>query len=165
MQSKLFPIILSIAYLLSSVHTQTDPLPVQLTPSTETYGPDGPWQAVTVFVGDPKQKIDLYPGGVYESTVFVTGICDDITLRPCASGGVYDPDRSDTLDDTSIEIDFDADWTSGAMYQPGKAQPVLEQVTIDDRNQVVTNLSIDLVSELETIYPEGSRYPVQVGVG
>lgn len=155
--------VLANVYLLSHVYSQDVPLPVRVSPSTKTYGPDGPWQAVTVKLGDPEQTIDLYPGGIFESTVFTTEVCDNIKARPCGSGGLYNDTASATLDDTSIRIEFDADWTSGAMYQPGKAQPVMEQIAFDDRNQVVADLSMNLVSNLETIYPDGSKYPVQVG--
>ena len=155
--------LLAYVYLLTCATCQDVPLPVRVSPSTKTYGPDGPWQAVTVSLGVPQQKVDLYPGGIFESTVFTNTVCNGSSAQPCASGGTYNPAMSSTLDHHSIKIQFDADWTSGAMYQPGKAQPVMEQLALDDRNQVVANLSMNLVTKLQTIYPDGSQYPVQVG--
>ena len=154
---------LACLYLLPCASCQDVPLPVRVSPSSKTYGPDGPWQAVTVFLGNPQQQVDLYPGGIFESTVFTNSVCNNVTAQPCASGGTYNPTMSSTLDRHSIKIQFDADWTSGAMYQPGMAQPVMEQLHFDDRNQAVANLSMNLVTKLQTIYPDGSQYPVQVG--
>lgn len=156
--------ILAIVSLFSSlVDSQDVPLPVRVSPSNKHYGPDGPWQAVTVKLGDPEQRVDLYPGGIFESAVLTTDLCDNDSPQPCGSGGMYDPSKSKTLDDTSIKIKFEADSTSGAMSQPGKAQPVMEQLAFDDRNHVVANLSMKLITKLETIFPDGSSYPIQVG--
>ena len=155
--------VLASGYLQFYVNCQDVPLPVRVSPSSKTYGPDGPWQAITVNFGTPPQKIDLYPGGIFTSTVFTNSICDGITAQPCASGGMYDPSASSTLDDQSIKYQYDADWTRGAMSQPGKGQTVMEHLVFNDRSELVANLSVNLISNLETIYPDGSRYPVQVG--
>ena len=155
--------VLAIASLSFPVLTQDVPLPVRVSPSNKHYGPDGPWQAVTVKLGDPEQAVDLYPGGIFESQILTTDVCANGSLQPCGSGGLYDPSASSTLNDQSIEVKLDADWTSGAMSQPGKAQPVLERLKFDDRNHMVANLSMNLISKLQTIYPDGSGYPIQVG--
>jgi len=36
---------------------------------SKSYGPDGPWHAVTVNIGTPAQALDLLPGGEWSSYV------------------------------------------------------------------------------------------------
>lgn len=76
---------------------------VQINPSSQSYGPDGPWQTVNVSIGDPPQSVQLLPGGIYQSVILSNGICSNSSLsRSCGSGGLYDRSKSETVDDRSI---------------------------------------------------------------
>jgi hypothetical protein len=58
---------LFFASLLSLASSGARPRP--LVWSSQTYGPDRPWQAVKIQVGTPPQPNDLYPGRAWESLI------------------------------------------------------------------------------------------------
>ena len=82
-------------------NAQDIPLPIQVPPSNVHYGPDGPWQAVSVAFGSPAQQLDLYPGSTFETILLSTDVCKEFK-QPCGAGGLYDPQKSQTGDDSSI---------------------------------------------------------------
>ena len=144
--------------------------PVQIIPSSQAYGPDGPWQTVNVSLGDPPQSVQLFPGGIFESVILSNGICSNSSLpKPCGSGGLYDDSKSDTIDDTSIGFNSNQNVTSiddGQTQTIGISMPIMDQLQIPRvgfSNWVVPNLSISLVNEIYTTLPDGTSYPVQVG--
>ena len=146
------------------------PPPLQVKASTQLYGPDGPWQAVSVEFGFPGQPLDLYPGGVWESTILTDQICQDHADVPCGTGGLFNPDESETLDDTSVHYnanvsgntsDLGYELIYGAMLlKYTNTTPILDQLQI--ANRLVSNFSAKMYSSLTMVY-SGVEYPVQVG--
>ena len=142
------------------------PRPLHIPPSNRVYGPDGPWQAVSVRIGDPPQDLDLYPGGIYQSEIFTQQICQDTSKFPCGSGGLFDPESSATLDKDSISIGdkifgTDSRWTNGAsLFSFSNYSNILEQLQI--AGKTVGNLSATMYSNIMMRYPDG-EYPLQVG--
>ena len=66
----------------------------------ESFGPDGPWQAVQLQVG--ASNLSLYPGGNFASCVFNTDLCKDGASNcTVAQAGLYDASASPTKDDWS----------------------------------------------------------------
>ena len=166
--------ILTFLFAISSIVALTgaitDPEPVQIIPSSQQYGPDGPWQTVNVSLGNPPQSVQLFPGGVFESKILSNGICSNTSLpKPCGSGGLYDDSKSDTIDDTSISFLSNNNVTSiddGQTQTVGKSTSIMDQLQIPRvqfSSWVVPNLSISLVNEIYTTLPDGTSYPVQVG--
>ena len=49
---------------------QSGPLPLQIPTASKHYGPDGPWQAVTILLGSEATQLDLYPGGFLNLVFF-----------------------------------------------------------------------------------------------
>ena len=161
----IFLVALFLHSLLSSA--QSLPNPIQITTSSQVYGPDGPWQAVSVSLGDPNQVLDLYPGGLWQSTILTTQLCQDDRTSSCGAGGLFDPASSDTIDSTSIIgpipniSGIDSQWTNGATrfsYNGGN--------TIRDRLQIdtftVPDFDIRIYENITMVYPDGN-YPLQVG--
>ena len=142
------------------------PEPLQIPPSNRVYGPDGPWQAVSVQLGHPAQNLDLYPGGIWTSEIFAHQICQDTSQFPCGSGGLFNPESSATLDDHSIRVGIDESgidsrWTNGAsLFSVSNSITILEQLQIAGRT--VANLSARMYSHITMVYPDG-EYPLQVG--
>jgi hypothetical protein len=80
--------------------------PFVIPTSDKTYGPDGPWQAISVQVG--QSPVDLYPGSTWETTVFGDTFCDDSSNGAClAEDSLYN--ESDSI---SINKAFDRYHTS-----------------------------------------------------
>ena len=142
------------------------PRPLHIPPSNRVYGPDGPWQAVSVRIGDPFQNLDLYPGGIYQSGILAHQMCQDTSKLPCGSGGLFDPESSATLDDHSISWGSvgsgnDSQWANGAiLFSFRNSKSILEQLQIAE--WTVTNFSAIMYSNITMVYPDG-KYPLQVG--
>ena len=162
-------IISVLASLPLSTTNQNVHSPILLNTSSTHYGPDGPWQAVTVWLGSQPTAIDLYPGGEFGSLIISTQACDATSPEPCGSGGVFDASLSRTVDDYSIQLDpfnstHQLPWGLGALKYRGDAQYVTDRLAGDQGlGWTVQNLSIILASNISMIYPDGSKYPMQVG--
>lgn len=147
---------------------QSEPEPLQVPTSSRVYGPDGPWQAVSVQLGDPGQYLDLYPGSIFRSNILTVQQCQDINANPCGSGGLFDPENSLTFDNTSIRFTSpigdsgtSVQWTYSAMwFSFSNLTPIRDQLQI--QGQIVANLSAEIFSDITMVYPDGN-YPLQVG--
>lgn len=147
-------------------------LPFALTTSTKHNGPDGPCQAVEVSLGTPIQKLDLFPGSTFETIILTTTVCNGTEDGLCGQGGLFDPEFSNCIDSTSIQYSThdhgsSVDWTPGAMHYSGEAVYVLDSLDLaaigSQRSQVIPDLSIRMLTQISLTYPDGSRYPLQVG--
>ncbi len=65
--------------------------------SETSYEPDGPWQAVTVSIGNPSQPIDLFPGGFWASNILESSVCNNTLNQPVCyaqAAGLYNSSAS-----------------------------------------------------------------------
>ncbi|KAL9074339.1 MAG: hypothetical protein Q9161_002325 [Pseudevernia consocians] len=160
----LFLILLPLLH--QSLLSLASPGPLQVPTSNRVYGPDGPWQAVSVQLGSPGQNLDLYPGGIFSSNILTVKQCQGTSLDPCGSGGLFNPDNSTTIDDTSIKYDLGSNGTSSLstdgkpVFAYSNETFVLDQ--LEFQGVTVTNHSISMYSELQMVYPDGN-YSLQVG--
>lgn len=152
--------------LFLDVYAQDFPLPIQVAASLTHYGPDGPWQAVSVSFGKPLQQVDLYPGGTFETILLARSVCEAIE-GICGTGGLFDPSASSTIQNP---IEFSGktfgdtvDWTLGAMVTQGSARYIMDDSTLGTWEITVPNLSIRMIESGNTTYPDGSTYSLQVG--
>lgn len=161
-------IVFSISLLLCHPLDQGAPVPIQVTTSSRHYGPDGPWQAVSVSYGRLPQAIDLYPGGVFESVVLLDMMCENATRFPWGSGGLFNPNDSSSPDyyfnQYSAHTIYAIDWTLGALRLGGVALLALENLILGaQRSILIPNLSTRLIGAAVMIYPDGTEYQPQVG--
>ncbi|PYI28942.1 hypothetical protein BP00DRAFT_480155 [Aspergillus indologenus CBS 114.80] len=138
----------------------------------KTYGPDGPWQAVQVKIGSDRQEIALYPGGAWQSYILLSSICSNTSLSSyCYANraGVFNKLTSTTYDDTAIRLTInDGTWgplhfgaaTDNPIY--GTAKWALD--SIDISGVVAPNVSLNVVDQGYQIYPDGTNYPLELGV-
>ena len=144
---------------------QAGPQPRQVPTSDSVYGPDGPWQAVSVQLGG--QDLDLYPGGIYQSAILTKQLCQGIDQSPCGSGGLFDPKNSATIDQDSIQwkgddTDATSEWTDGATLFSSTCNASSVRDLLQVSGVSVPNFSVKMYSSLKTVYPDGN-YPPQVG--
>ena len=141
--------------------------PAQLTPSTQTYGPDGPWQGVSVSIGSEDSSVDLFPGGTGASTLLTSKTCNK--GLPCAEGGIFNKNLSTTyntsLSAQTVSGDYgigtlfysSATWEQGnddiQLYSPGEVSAGL----------TVQHLAMNLISNTNITIGNGIPYPVQAG--
>lgn len=160
----LFVLLLPASLHLSSAFRAGEPTPIQLVTSDKYYGPDGPWQAVTVWLGTQRTPVDLYPGGTYGSPILSNTVCDGVKAYPCGSGGLYNPSGSRLFYNNTAQIPEDPGWVLGALKYRIHPLYCMDQLYISARgDEHVQNLSILLVDTVSMIYPDGTNYPIQLG--
>ncbi|PWY75051.1 aspartic protease [Aspergillus heteromorphus CBS 117.55] len=153
-------------------------VPRQVTWSDKQFGPDGPWQAVTVSMGSnytelvvPSSEVALYPGGSWESRILLSSICDNKTLSSVCYGdiaGLFDSDISVTLDNTSIETAPDGNWGdlswgyTDAVPVYARATRAIDWMTID--GSAVPEVDLITIAGGWQTYPGGQAYPLEVGI-
>lgn len=149
-----------------------------MTWSEKQFGPDGPWQAVTVSIGSnysqlvvPSSEVALYPGGSWESKILLSSICDNKTLSAVCYGdkaGLFNSDISVTLDNYSIELPPYGTWGdvgwgyANAVPVYAEARRGMDWVTID--GTPVPDVDLITISEGWQTYPGGQAYPLEVGI-
>lgn len=143
--------------------------PRKVTWSSKTYGPDGPWQAITVEIGTPAQSIDAYPGGFWESLVLAPGICDNAESQPtcyAADAGLYSPGNSSSSYETG-QTNGDSAF-SGTQALAGDGRFYLDAYTLpgdgDDTSSVtISNVSTFVVTQGYKTLPNGTSYSAALG--
>jgi hypothetical protein len=137
---------------------------------SKAYGPDGPWQAVTVGVGSPEQYIDLYPGNIW-STVLINCSCEGSANCPSPHPPVYVEGKSSEYDNTSIQMtpgvqDF-AFHGADAMNLTGNVHALRDQISVSSHSGYITfHSKSDSISAGTFIsgYPGGLELPMTVGL-
>ncbi|KAJ5683810.1 uncharacterized protein N7477_000155 [Penicillium maclennaniae] len=151
--------------------------PREITWSNKKFGPDGPWQAVTVSMGSnyselvvPSSVVALYPGGSWDSKILLSSICDNKTLSSVCYGdeaGLFDSDISVTLDNTSIESPPYGTWGevnwgyTNAVPIQAKATRATDWMSID--GVAIPDVDLITISAGWQTYPGGKAYPLEVG--
>ncbi|KAJ5156820.1 hypothetical protein N7492_009623 [Penicillium capsulatum] len=148
--------------------------------SEKSFGPDGPWQAVTISIGSnssdfvkPVSELALYPGAAWESRILLSSICDNKTLSSVCYGdsaGLFDSDRSVTLDNHSIELPPHGTWVdlgwglTAATPVHAKARRGKDWIVIGGASSAfIPEVDLITVSAGWQTYPGGKVYPLQVG--
>lgn len=88
-----------LCWLLEAVVGVQAVTPFAMPWSDQTYGPDGPWHAVSVQLGSNRQKIDLYPGDRWASTIIINTLCSNKSLSSTCyaeHAGAFNINESDT---------------------------------------------------------------------
>lgn len=140
--------------------------PFELSWSDETYGADGPWQAVTVSIGvDATQSVPLYPGGRWSTYIMLTDICDDKNFTvPC------DPDSSSLFNfdklTAATKVSDVGDWEE---YDYSSAPSMYKFDAFYDTMNIgygtsVPNVSMAGIYGAYQKFPGGLVAPVTVGI-
>ncbi|OQD70235.1 hypothetical protein PENDEC_c025G00722 [Penicillium decumbens] len=145
--------------------------PWEMTWSSEAFGPDGPWHAVSVSIGGNNAKIALYPGAAWTSEILLSTICDNTTISPHCYGdqaGLFDPDQSYSYDNTSLDLPPNGFWSNIA-YGYTNAVPIYAKAhraldSVDIGGAVAQSVNLISISQGYQTYPGGKNYPLQVGV-
>jgi hypothetical protein len=162
-------LLLSISTLPLAASTTT--IPRALAWSSKTYGPDGPWYAITLQIGTPPQQVDLFPGGFWQSNILSSSICTN-TSQPCYAplAGLYDPSKSST--ETSLsETGYLQNSTFedyGVLSLFGSANYFFDAMSIateDPPSPSVQFENFDMIAITEGFWtlPNGSLYPIEIG--
>ena len=152
--------------------------------SSRTYGPDGPWYAATLVLGQ-SQLVDLFPGGTFQSSVMGPSICDgqpSNSSNSClaARGGIYTPVSGNSSGHSSSSSDYyegeseDGEADTPVQFAPspdfakplnvqGTAKIYLEDTQILTSTPIIQNSSFLVMSDVDCTLPNGTVYPVTLG--
>ncbi|KAF8850424.1 hypothetical protein BDZ45DRAFT_193940 [Acephala macrosclerotiorum] len=144
--------------------------------SSKSYGPDGPWQAVTLSIGTPPQTFDLLPGGVWASPVLAPSVCaNGVSCSVAKEAGFYNPSTSNTafeIDQTGKVVNSSLGGADAALGSlTGSANWMFDTMSIHLRDGIVGNtyfaevqdFNMLVVSEAYETLPDGTTYPMQIG--
>lgn len=142
--------------------------------TTHSYGPDGPWNVVTVGVGsdsnnEPLSYIDLYPGGIWESMINTQAFCGGSSSASCpaASAGLYDYKNSSTaIQNVSSRPGLIWQWNSqDALNYSGTAKDVVDTMVLSTQFGpfTITNSTISAVDASQIELPDTTKYSIEVG--
>jgi len=149
--------------------------PRQIVWSEKAYGPDGPWQAVTVNLGTPPQSVDLFPGGFWASNILEASICNSTGQQPVCyaqAAGLYNSSASSSSVSYSETGGF---FQNTSLYPIGNVIPPwgsmeykFDRIIIYNSHQDNPELGIgsfDMFVLFEAYFflPDGSIYPMEVG--
>lgn len=136
--------------------------------SQQTFGPDGPWQAVEIKIGSQHTTVALYPGGIFASHILEASVCSNTTLGPyCPAqiAGLYDHKLSITINLGNVNgWPPDNDFTSGALQFDGlNASYVTDTWDIGSNMEPSLGMDMAIHPSIWATLPDGSLYPVSVG--
>lgn len=144
--------------------------------SGKSYGPDGPWAAVTLEIGTPPQAVDLLPGGSWMTNVLEKGICNNTAECSAEDAGLYDYLASDTwvrkagtgqIEGISMKNIVGADHS----VERGSARWTFDTVRFQAEDGgagytvpiMLENFDMLVISKAEQSLPDGSKYPLTIG--
>jgi len=163
----LYPLL--FLYYSSPVASQARPRQIYF--STQSYGPDGPWQAVTVGVGTPAQFVPLYPGGFWSSNILNVSVCTNTTTTTCYGNpaNLVNSTASNTFSQYAVTggmVNFSASASNPGLVQAGVMGLGFDSLTLNDFPQpiqVIQSFDMYIVNEGYSVFPDGSKYPLEVG--
>ncbi|KAF4539511.1 Peptidase aspartic protein [Lasiodiplodia theobromae] len=128
--------------------------------SVKYYGPDGPWQAVSVSVGGVNSQattqVDLYPSGAYGSPIITSEACEPYPDTPCGAGGIWSP--------TNVEAtatSYRQGWIGHADQIEAYGASYIQAMTIN--GQTVPYVPLVAIDNATITSPSGKKYGPQCG--
>lgn len=145
-------------------------VPAAVSWSLNTYGPDGPWHAITVQIGGPPQSVDLLPGGFWQSNVFSPALCLAPTVCSQPLAGFY----NDTASSSSIIMPPNFGPLNGTRLEELNFAPVVAtkaEVVYDflylptgpDATWLYTNFTMIVISQNYETLPDGTKFALEIG--
>ncbi|KAL7626064.1 hypothetical protein AAE478_002834 [Parahypoxylon ruwenzoriense] len=139
--------------------------------SDKTLGPDGPWNAVAVTIGNG-QDVTVYPGKMWESFLPGEGYCRNTAIegRPCYAqdaGAIYN-ETTGTGHEPNIAVDAAAFFTSNLASDGTKGTRYTDRLflgtdTGEWASDGVDDFAMVLMSDTQLQYQNGNKYPLFAG--
>ncbi|PQE05636.1 Peptidase aspartic protein [Rutstroemia sp. NJR-2017a BBW] len=138
--------------------------------SDKTYGPDGPWQAISVNLGTPSQSIDLLPGGVWTANILGKSVCNNEDDCLASNAGLFDTSRSTSykqINNSGVISDTTFASQAGALPMlDGSAHTGLDTLSIPidgSENETINNFELLVIESAHQSLANGSKYIPEVG--
>jgi hypothetical protein len=170
-------ILYALLFFCSSSSIATPAKPRQIPFSSKSYGPDGPWPAVSVKMGSQSQPLDLFPGGFWVSNILNTSVCDNTTLAPVCYGTaatLYNSAASTTFamypeTGPTQNGSYGGPGDSGAftLAEFGKVHWAFDTLKLDATQETIAfevpSFDLMFITEGYQVLPDGSIYTMEVG--
>ncbi|KAH9908951.1 hypothetical protein F4778DRAFT_714707 [Xylariomycetidae sp. FL2044] len=131
--------------------------------SSKTLGPDGPWHAVELQMGNLKNNIAVFPGGNTNSSYFLTtSYCDGAETCYAEEAGLYDPSLTSGNGSTGSLNPLPLSPTFDIVSRPGALDIWLDDLYFDS-GEKVDNMIISLMDQGDIKLPGGGQYPFTAG--
>ncbi|KAF5877631.1 putative aspartic-type endopeptidase protein [Botrytis fragariae] len=137
--------------------------------SNRSYGPDGPWQAVSIDIGTPTQAIDLLPGGTWTANILSTSICSNSSGCSASKAGLFDRHASTSytqINNTGVIANTTFANRAGALpILSGAAYIGLDTLTISNGidSDTIDNFELLVIENAVQTLSNGTAYAPQVG--
>lgn len=143
--------------------------PVTVPWSSKKFGPDGPWQAVSVQIGSDAQALNLYPGGTWQSYILEMSGCNGTSVCYAEdAGSIFNAEASTTFVGGEVEFPAPADFSKGVLDIQGVLTTMSPNSAFSSDDFSVGGISVEsvdmaLFKSLTARLPDGSTYPIEVG--
>ncbi|KAM3084628.1 hypothetical protein ACMFMG_001267 [Clarireedia jacksonii] len=138
--------------------------------SDKTYGPDGPWQAISVNIGTPAQTIDLLPGGVWTANILSKSVCSDGNDCTASNAGLFDTSASTSYkqinDSGTISDTIFASQAGALPMLDGSAHTGLDSLSISidgSDSETIDDFELLVIESAHQTLTNGSTYIPEVG--
>ncbi|KAA8568115.1 hypothetical protein EYC84_008518 [Monilinia fructicola] len=137
--------------------------------SNISYGPDGPWQAVSIGLGTPTQKIDLFPGGSWTANILSTLVCPNSAGCASSNTSLFNRTASNSyiqINDTGTLVNTTFSDQAGALpILSGNAHIGLDTLTISTGtdSEYINNFELLVIDNADQVLSNGKQYKPQVG--
>lgn len=158
--------VVSISTLLCAVQTSTAQQYLAVNWSSKSYGPDGPWNAITIKVGGNQNSsniaseqvsVDLLVGSYYASYIPSSSACRPYGPQ-CGTGGEWDPDTS--VPSSSPPNIWDA---PSAVNITGTVYPAAVTLGSADKQKTVYDIDLATIDTFSVEYPNQETAAPELG--
>ncbi|KAI1825971.1 aspartic peptidase domain-containing protein [Xylaria intraflava] len=139
------------------------PIPLAAKWSDLSFGPDGPWPAVELTIGND-QTIALYPGHEFQSFLLTTDYCNGNDTCTASTAHLYNQQESQidhTGSTNGVGYSAPPGFMNGLTMVGDNAAPWSDTVTIGDVR--IPTVGLALLSSAYALYPDNTWYPLSVG--
>ncbi|KAG9568223.1 hypothetical protein KCU71_g2242, partial [Aureobasidium melanogenum] len=156
----------SIWALLCAIQISTAQQFLTVNWSSTTYGPDGPWNAITIKVGGNQNSsniaseqvsVDLLVGSYYASYIPSSSACRPYGPQ-CGTGGEWDPDTS--VPSSSPPNIWDA---PSAMNITGTVYPAAVTIGSAEKQQTIYDVDLATIDTFSVEYPNQKTAAPELG--
>ncbi|KAG9835150.1 hypothetical protein KCU98_g19026, partial [Aureobasidium melanogenum] len=164
--SRPWHMVVSISTLLCGIQISTAQQFLAVNWSLMAYGPDGPWNAITIKVGGNQNSsniaseqvsVDLLVGSYYASYITSSSACRPYGPQ-CGTGGEWDPDMS--VPSSSPPNIWDA---PSAINITGTVYPAAVTIGSAEKQQTIYNVDLATIDTFSVEYPNQKTAAAELG--
>lgn len=157
-------VLIKLVALLRSINAERIAAPIPFTWSTKTYGPEGPWHAIQVYLGTPRQAVDVFPHESSYTIPLGSTFCQqDLTQNDCHAipPAMYDVSASSTADVLQTGGQFTYTQGFGISYA---FSTILDSFNVNnDPTGAVDDSGLVIYDLAYHTYPSGLEVPFTLG--